>query len=243
MGDVSPHPSRAWLVVALLPLVLGVGGCAHRPAPPAPGLSTLTGRVEVRAPVPSAAEGSATASYGDRRLRDATRVDYSRPGFAVVYVETDPPDPAPAEDGSAPARVTLSSGTTRLRVDPAELAMRTGAVLSIHNASPAAHVISIPELGRVTPIEAGEQIRIAVDVAGELSLYVLDHPGSRVHLFSAPGPFVRLPDSGRFALTDLPPGRRRLHAWHARLPPTSVDVELLPDRIEDVDLVLGARED
>lgn len=240
---MARHASHTWLVVALLPLVLGAGACAHRPAPPAPGRSTLAGRVEVRAPVTSATEGAGAASYGDRRLRNVARVDYSRPGFAVVYVEAMPSDPPLEEGRTDGVEVTLSDGTTGLRIDPAELAMRTGAAVSIRNASRSAHVISLPELGRVTRIEPGDEIRITVDLPGELSVHVLDHPGLRVRGFSAPGPFARVPDSGRFELVDLPPGTRRLHAWHSRLPPASIDVDLLPDRIEDVRLVLGAHGD
>ncbi len=238
MDDVSNRLRRALILFAVAQLVHG-SGCASREPRPAAGKSGLVGRLELRPTTGDARAGAAQSAYGDRRLRDADLVDYSRPGFAVVHLALSDPakwSPGPAET----VHITLSDGPARIRIDPSELVVPTGWRLAIRNSSRDRHVVSIPGLGRVVPLEPGDAFEFPVDRSGDLAIHVLDRPGTDARLFSAPGPFVRVPDSGRFLLTDLPPGTHRLHVWHSRMPPLSRLVELSPDETESVDLVLGS---
>ena len=236
MGEVRGLAQRVLLILGFVQLIHG-SGCATAVPAPAPGTSTLAGRLEVRPPMPGA--GAGQSAYGDRRLRDASRVDYSRPGFAVVHLELAEPA-AGRSDPVAITRITLRDGPVRVGIDPDELALATGSRLAIRNESRDRHVVSIPGLGRVMPVEPGSEVDFEVDRSGDLALYLLDRPGVSARLFSSGGPFARVADSGRFVLADLPPGMHRVHVWHSRLPPISDLVELKPDRIEWVDLVLGS---
>jgi hypothetical protein len=238
MGGVSAFVHRATVFLAFVHLIHG-SGCATAVPAPAHGTGTLAGQLEVRSPVADSSAGSGQSAYGDRRLRDAARVDYSRTGFAVVYLEL--AEAAVWQPGPTTiTRITLSDGPVHVRIDPDEVALRVGSRVAIRNASRDPHVVSIPGLGRVSPLEPDGVLEFEVDRSGDLALYLLDRPGVSARLFSAAGPFMRVADTGRFVLADLPPGMHRLHVWHSRLPPTSSLVELESDRIEWIDLVVGS---
>jgi hypothetical protein len=217
---------------ALLGAVLA--GCASGPPPPAPGHGTLAGRVALVAPA-AAASGGSGGAYGDRRMRDVERVDYSRPGFAVVYVDApDDADPAPL-----PGELTIVDGPVHAVLDPADLALRTGSRLVVRNAGRSAHVVSVPGLGVLASVAPGRTLEMVVDRAGPHALHLLDAPGTSARVFATSGPFARVSESGRFAIPDLPPGRYAVHVWHPRLPPVTRTVELPADTVLQVDLALG----
>jgi hypothetical protein len=211
-----------------------LAACASGPPAPAPGHGTLAGRVALVAPA-AAARGGSAGAYGDRRMRDVERVDYSRPGFAVVYVDVpDHLDPA-----SPPSELTIVEGPVHAVLDPADLALRTGSRLVVRNAGRSAHVVSVPGLRVLASVEAGRALEIVVDRPGPHTLHLLDEPGTSARVFATSGPFATVSDSGRFAIADLPPGRYAVHVWHPRLPPVSRTVELPADTVLQVDLALG----
>ena len=83
---------HSWLATCL-----ALACAAGSPVAPAPGTSQAFGQVKL-VPRAGLAAGHGGASYGDARLRDVEFVDYSRPGFAVVYVE-EPPAPLRVQPG------------------------------------------------------------------------------------------------------------------------------------------------
>jgi hypothetical protein len=78
----SSRTIRAFCAAALL-----TSSCASAPPAPAPGRGTVFGELRLvphaGVTMPSAGDGT----YGDPRMRDTKIFDYSRPGFAVVYLE------------------------------------------------------------------------------------------------------------------------------------------------------------
>jgi len=219
-------------VLACWPLALGMAlACASAPAPPAPGTAQAFGVLRLVPPAGAEAGGGADA-YGDRRLRDVEFVDYSKPGFAVVYVE----------DAEPPAGVLdLTLRTTRVgtRLDPSKAAVGAGGRVTVRNATDEAHVLSYPAAGVVHKLEPGQALELAVARAGEQGLYLLDVPDSEATLFAAPGSFSVVSAAGRFTLRDLRPGTRVLRVWHPRFPPARREVELAPDASLEVDFDLG----
>jgi hypothetical protein len=175
--------------------------------------------------------GHGSASYGDARLRDVEFVDYSRPGFAVVYVEQEPPP------GGALA-FAIRESRVGTRIEPENGAIGAGGRLIVRNEAPAAHVLSYPAAELVRRLKPGEQLEIPVPRAGEQGLFLVDRPVSAT-VFAAPGPFAVVSSSGGFTLSGLPPGARQLRAWHPRFPTATADVELAPDASVRVDLELG----
>jgi hypothetical protein len=216
--------------VAVVLLCLLAGSCALPPRIADPSRSGVWGYLTL-VPHEGAAPAGATP-YGDRRYADAELVDYSKPGFAVVYVE----DGAPP---AAPAGVAIRAGRAGARLDPAHAAVAVGSELRVANETGEPHVVSCPEAGVLQRLAPGESVGIRAARAGELSLFVPDAPGAASRAFVAPGPFAIVSATGRYELLDVAPGSHRLRAWHPRFPPGERRIELAPGRVERVDLALG----
>lgn len=159
-------------------------------------------------------------------------VDYSKPGFAVVYVEGE-------ARAAAPLALAIRSGVGGVRFEPAHGALPVGGAIQIANRSDAEQVISCPQAGVLRSLAAGATLEIPAASGGELELFVPDAPDAVARVFAAPGPFAAVSDAGRYALLELPPGAHRLHAWHPRFPPAAQSVELAPGEVARVDLELG----
>jgi hypothetical protein len=218
---------RRWLLAAVL-----AAGCAAVPDAPAPGTGRVFGELRLVPREGVKPGGHGSASYGDRRMSDVEFVDYSRPGFAVVYVvEEDLP--------GGELELTIRAARVGTRIEPALSAVGAGGRVLVRNESEAEHVLSYPAAGVIRRLEPGGRTEFAVPRAGEQGLFLLDVPEAGATLFAAPGPFAVASDSGRFALPNLRPGPRELRVWHPRFPPAAQAVDLAPDTSVRVDLELG----
>jgi hypothetical protein len=220
---------RAWSGALLGLLALS---CAVGPPVVDPSSAALWGRLELvpREGVPAPSGGSA---YGDRRLRGAVLVDYSKPGFAVVYVDGRTAEPV------APAALHIEDGPVGAVLRPRLLAQRRGGAIEIENHTTRAHTVSSPERGFLQTVEPGGRLRLPVPESGELGVYLLDVPTAESRIFVSPGPFTVVSRSGHYELTGLAPGPTRLGAWHPRFPPVSVATQLEAGAATRVDLQMG----
>jgi hypothetical protein len=218
------HRAFASLMAALLV------GCASAPAT-APGRATAWGYVRLVPREGVAAITSSGHSYADREIADAEFVDYSKPGFAVVYAEAAPPAPGRA-------RVAIHSGVVETVFEPPYAALGTGGTIAVANESDATHVVSCPGARLVRRLAPGESLEVPVDHAGEWEIFLLDAAGAEARVFAAPGPYEVVSTAGRFSLGDLAPGPTRLHAWHPRFPAAAVTVDLGAGANTRVDLEL-----
>jgi hypothetical protein len=159
-------------------------------------------------------------------------VDYSQPGFAVVWLDGAP-------HGAQGARVTIRANDFETRLEPPWTALAAGQTLELLNASPEAHTVSCPSLGIVQRVAPGESLKVPVPDAGGHALFLLDRPQVEGGVFAASGPFAVLTRSGRFELRDLAPGPAKLHAWHPRFPPVARSIDVVPDEALRVDLEMG----
>ena len=232
-GPSCARWSLATRGLAGLVLAAAVAACASQaPAPPIAGTGTVWGylRLVPREGVTPVKPGA--SPYADRRMADVEFVDYSKPGFAVVYVD----------EGRSPAgaaQLEIRTSGVRTRLDPTHAAVGAGGVLMVSNASGAAHVLSAPALQLVRRLEPGQQVEIAVPNAGEQSLFLLDVPRSEATVFVSPGPFVVVSADGRFELSGLAPGSHTLLAWHPRFPPARAPLQIEPDSVVQLDLEMG----
>jgi len=220
----------------LLLCFLALAGCASVPDPPAPGLCQVWGQLRL-VPHEGVTPGrSGAAAYGDRRLRDVEFVDYSRPGFAVVYV---------AEAAAPAGELAFAIRSTRVgtRIEPTHGAVGAAGSVVVHNDSAEAHIFSYPAAGVVQAIAPGERVSLAVPRPGEQGIFVLDAPDAGATLFAAPGRFHVASPAGRYRLTDLAPGSREIRVWHPRFPPATQRVELAPDASVRIDFELGVGRD
>jgi hypothetical protein len=217
-----------WLLVALL-------ACAGAPRLSVPGASGVWGYVRLvphEGVAPGETAGASSGGYGDRRYAGVELVDYSKPGFAVVYLDG---EPAPG----APVALALRAGAGGLRFEPEAAAVAVGGRVVLANRSGEARVVSCPAAGLLRRLADGESLEIAAQQPGELELFAQGGPGARARVFAAPGPFAAVSDAGRYALVDVEPGVRTLRAWHSRFPPAARRVELAPGAVARVDLQLG----
>jgi hypothetical protein len=213
-------------------LVAAVLACASRAPAPAAGTGAVHGHLRLvpREGVTPVKPGA--SPYADRRMSEVAFVDYSKPGFAVVYLEA-PPSPG----GSA--QLTIRTTGVRTRLDPPHAVVGAGGRLVVRNDSRAAHLLSAPGMGLLQRIEPGQQLEIEVAQAGEQSLFLLDVPRSGSTVFISPGPFAVVSDDGRFELSGIAPGNHRLLAWHPRFPPTRASLQIAEGSVVQLDLEMG----
>jgi hypothetical protein len=207
--------------------------CATRaPAPPSPGTGTVHGQLRLvpREGVTPVKPGA--SPYADRRMSDVAFVDYSKPGFAVVYLD----------EGASPggsAELVIRTTGVRTRLDPPHAAVGAGGRVVVRNGSSAAHVLSAPGIGLLRRLEPGQQAEIEVAEAGEQSLFLLDVPRSGSTVFISPGPFAVVGSDGRFELSGLAPGDHQLLAWHPRFPPARAPLQIAEGSVVRLDLEMG----
>ena len=213
-------------------LVLLAVACASQPPQPAAGRSGVYG--EVRLVPRTGAPAGGSGAYGDRRLRDVRLVDYSRPGFAVIYAS------APPAGGQL--ELTVVQRARSAHIEPAHAVVGAGGELTVHNAADVAHVISAPELGFVRRLEPGERLSLRLGREADLRVYLLDAPGVESRVFVAPGPYAEADASGRYSLADLAPGPTRLRIWHPRFPPAERELELTAGALVRADFQLSAEQ-
>jgi hypothetical protein len=195
------------------------------------------GRIAAGAPrgvTPTSGEDS----YGDRRLVGTQFVDYSQPGFAVVYFDIGGGKRI-AQSPPPPAQFFIRDGRVSARLEPNHLAQRAGGSLTVENQSTEVQIISCPARNLVKKLAPGEKTEIRRLRKGEMEVFLLGVPEHGGRIFVAPGPFAVVSSSGRFALQDLPPGRRRIAVWHPRFPPVSRWVELAAGEVTRIDLEVG----
>ena len=208
-----------------------LAGCVRVPPPPAPGTGTLWGYVHL---VPRAGVTPGKRdydSYADRRLRDVTFVDYSRPGFAVVYLDGPP--------AGGTERVTITHALLRPSFAPQYGAVGTGGTVVVRNSDWLPHTVSCPTAKLLRRLAPGEEVAIVAGSAGPLPLFLLDAPGIEGVVFVAPGPYTVVSREGRWELRDLTPGPQEVRAWHPRLPGSSREIEIAPGVSRQVDVAIG----
>lgn len=219
------------LRLVMTAFAIGLVACASVPAvQPVPGRAAVAGTVQL-VPHDGAPAHSGGGSYGDRRLRDVRFVDYSTPGFTVVYLDA-------GERPGGTEQLSVEAGMAGVALHPSTGAVGVGGEVVIANRSEREVVVSVPALARVFRIDAGDRITLPAEQAGPLDVFLI---GSDEHatVWASPGPWTRVDAAGRFALSDLPPGHFTLRAWRPRFPSASVDVHLRPDEVTNVALEIG----
>jgi hypothetical protein len=228
------RPRRGLVASSAALLAAGALACATapEPEPSSPGTGSVQGmlRLVPREGVKPVKPGA--SPYADRRMADVTFVDYSKPGFAVVYLAS----------GASPggtAELEIRTTGVRTRLDPPHAAVGTGGKIAVRNGTGAAHVLSVPGIGMLQRLEPGQQVEIAAEQAGEQGLFLVDVPRSGSTVFVAPGPFSVVSHDGRFRLSGLSPGDHQLLAWHPRFPPAHAPLQIAAGRIVQLDLDMG----
>lgn len=213
-----------------LACLLGLA-CSTAPKAPVAGTGSIWGQLTLvpRAGVP---HRSADDRYEDWRLRRAKLVDYSRVGFAVVFLDS---GPAP----TTMARLAIRKTRTGVRLEPSYAALGAGQRLEIRNVTALPHTISCPRLELLMQVMPGEVAEAKLDTADSDTCFLLDGDHGEATLFVSPGPFAVVSKGGRFELPDLTPGTKLLRVWHPRFPPLARTVQLGAEETLRIDLEMG----
>jgi hypothetical protein len=240
----------------LPPLIIMTLACASTPAP---NQTSVWGHVEL---VPHADLRGASSNgnpYGDRRLRSTELVDYSRPGFSVIYLDyfdkfnldkLDDLDSHDSRDAATSAvagevkardefQLLIRGGEIKPRFEPGRFAMRIGSVIRLQNLDREPHFVSCPKASFLKEVAPGGEVRVEISKPGDYRFYLPEVPGAEGMVFVAPGPFAVASSSGRFQISDPMPGTWTLHAWHPRLPPASRKIVLVKGNSLQVDFEMG----
>jgi hypothetical protein len=211
--------------------------CVGAPALRDPAKSGVYGYLRLRPHEGSAAAPTAGApkdAYGDRRYSGAGLVDYSKPGFAVVYLERG------GEGAPAAAEIAIRARTGGgIAFDPPHAATAVGGEIALRNRDAQPHLVSIPGARFVRSLAAGDHVVLPASAAGALEIFAPGAPDAAATVFVAPGPFAAVNESGRFEIVDVAPGPNRLGVWHPRLPPAMRAVALAAGDVARVDLEIG----
>lgn len=104
------------------------------------------------------------------------------------------------------------------RFEPEVVAVPVGSTVSFPNSDPIFH--NVFSLSKVKPLDlgnyaAGESRSVTFNQTGIVQLYCHLHPNMSGAILIAPNRWVTQPAAnGTFTLTQVPPGRYRLAAWH-----------------------------
>lgn len=227
----SSRVRKGVCALALVPIWLALHSCAGTRALE-PGAGVVWGYVTL---VPNAGVEPPTAmggSYGDRALRDVVLVDYTRPGFVVVYAD----DQRPSD---ARSRLAIRRIRTRVRMEPAESIAGIEGEIILTNETSSEHTVSDATAGVIRMLPPGAELRIVDPTPGLHRIRILGAAETGADVFVAPAHSIQVSESGRYELAGLSPGPHRIHAWHPRLPPTVRRIVLPPDRSLRLDLPIG----
>jgi len=174
-------------------------------------------------------------------MRDVELVDYSQPGFVIVYLD----GPLATDDAASSrerAELAIEQSPTGLRLVPQLAAVTVGGALVVENRTGDARALSLPALAHVELLAPGAKLEIAIENSGPVELFLV---GTREHatLWGSPGPWVRTDAAGRFAFRDVEPGRAVVRAWHPRFPSASREVEVRAGAVVTVELEIGVGRD
>jgi hypothetical protein len=209
--------------------------CIGAPSLRDPAKSGVYGYLRLRPHEGSAGAPTAGApkdAYGDRRYSDTGLVDYSKPGFAVVYLER-------GAGGEIAADLAIRTRAGAVAIEPAHAATAVGGEIALRNVDAEPHVVSLPGLGLVRALAPGDRLVVPAERAGALEVFVPGSSDATATVFVSPGPFATVNESGRFEILEVAPGPNRVGVWHPRLPPAGRDVALAAGRIARVDLEIG----
>lgn len=84
--------------------------------------------------------------------------------------------------------------------------------------------------------------RVTFDRSGKVDVYCSIHANMHCIVLVLENPyFAATDDSGRYAITNIPPGRYKLKAWHERLPADEREITVPERGATNVDFTLSIK--
>jgi hypothetical protein len=246
------HPADVKRTVCLL--ALAALGCASEPGPeeflgviePPPGPYTVIevvdgGRIEGvvtlagARPVDSVVtvSGRDTLACGRTAVAATVAGTGNAVGGAIVWLHD-------ARRGRAlPLERRHELVVSRCAFEPRILAITTESVVNVFNEDRALHRVSLRRMGAqdtlaILPFYNSGQVvpsRQLAEETGLVEVRCAAHDWSRAYVAAFDHPYFAVTTTaGAFEMTDVPPGRYRLMAWHERLEHPVMDSVVVPAR-------------
>lgn len=219
LGRLAPAATLAALLAAVLP-----------GAPSAQGVANVRGRVSIGIPIPTRRPSN---TYS-RAAQGVTLAPVSELRNVVVYLRDAPRTAVP----STRAEIRQVNET----FVPRAVAVTVGSEVSFPNGDPFYHNVfslSRPRTFDLGRYPSGQTRSVRFDKPGLIKVFCQIHSHMSASVMVFEHQWFAVPDAeGRFELSDVPSGTRRLVAWHERLGETTVSVHVDTGRPLTVDFVL-----
>lgn len=205
---------------------------------------TITGIVRAEGKA-GADNGAGDGPYASRKYKFVPRVDYSAMHDFVVFIEGRPATP------TAPPTNLMQVATTRVAqkgavFSPHVLPVMVGTTVEWPNDDDIYHNVfsmSDPkkfdlELYKGNPPDK----RVTFDKPGRVDVFCSIHENMHCIVLVLENPyFASTDESGRYAITNVPPGTYKLEAWHERLPADEREITVPTNGEVKADFVLGIK--
>ncbi|MCB1123630.1 MAG: hypothetical protein KJT03_18905 [Verrucomicrobiae bacterium] len=180
---------------------------------------------------------SGGGSYGSRKYKFLEQVDYSKFQDFIVSIA----DVEAAPQGDTPvAEIEQKNGM----FIPHVLPVASGTQVIWPNRDDIFHnVFSISE---ARPFDLGyykskDDAKIVVfEKPGRVDVFCSIHSQMNCIILVMPNPWFAAADRrGRYEITDIPAGTYRLKAWHERLPPKYMEIDVPENGVVELDIEMG----
>lgn len=213
---------RLWIAIALLASSANAG--------------TITGRVHAEGKkLPDDSGGG--GKYDSRKFKFAERVDYSRLRDFVVYID------GPIGDKPTPPATPLQIIVQKdAQFDPHILPVVVGTKVNWPNNDEIYHnAFSMSDAKQFDlGLYKDTAKEVHFDKPGRVDVFCSIHSAMHCVVLVLENPYHTLADArGHYTITNVPPGRYQLKAWHERLPAQTREIQVPADGEVKQDFTLG----
>ena len=217
----------------LLPMLLALSASA----------GTITGTVRAEGKAGTGSSPARDGAYDSRKFKFVERVDYADMRDFVVYLEG--PVGGKPVVSDRPATVESHHVVQKGAVfTPHVLPVVVGTTVEWPNNDDIYHnVFSMSDtkpfdLGLYKHGEPGK--RVTFDKPGRVDVFCSIHANMHCIILVLENPYFAATDAtGRYAITNVPPGTYQLTAWNERLPKQTREITVPPDGPGKADFVLS----
>lgn len=198
---------------------------------------TIQGRV--RAEGKAGVGSSASGAYESRKLKFATRIDYTKLKDFVVYIE-----------GEMPQTASIPPATRRVVIQrdavfsPHVTAILQGTTIEWPNEDDILH--NVFSFSDTKSFDLGlyrdEVKKVTFDKPGRVDIFCSIHAAMHCIILVMENPYFCVADEdGRYEIRDVPAGTYTLKAWHERLPPTALELVVPAEGTVSADFTMGIK--
>ena len=202
----------------------------------------ITGTVRAEPKAGTETAGGAGTDYDSKKYKFVPRVDYSQMRDFVVFIE------GPVGTHTAPASNLVTVTTSRVAqksamFSPHILPVMAGTVVEWPNNDDIFHNVFSESDSKKFDLELYKgnppEKRVTFDKPGKVDVYCSIHANMHCVVLVLENPFFATTDAGgHYAISNVPPGKYKLKAWHERLPADEREITVPETGATNVDFTL-----